>query len=80
MHYTKGTYLINNQFRGKYNKTAPAALIKKVNNKIISFNKELATSEGNDSDIEFFTKDDRCIRMLQTDFQEELVVENGFLF
>ena len=78
--YTKGSYLINNQFRGKFNKTAPAALIKEVNDKIISFNKKLATSKGNDSDIELFTKDGRCIRMLEADFQNQLVVENDFLF
>jgi hypothetical protein len=78
---TGGAYLRNVQLRGKFNKSASADLINEVEEKLLMFNKGLATSRGNDEDIELLTRDKPIVQMFNVDLNENLVVnEEPFPF
>lgn len=66
---TDNKYLVNNQFRGKYNCSTPLELQIEVEEKILAFNKALANAHKSDKDMEILIEHKPKVRMYDVDFQ-----------
>lgn len=74
---TQGSYLKNVQFRGRLNINAPLALVTEVEDKLLRFNKGLASSMGKELDIDILTQDKPVVKMFDIDFND-LIEENVY--
>jgi hypothetical protein len=69
---TENRYLELNQFRGKYNCSAPAELQIEVQEKILAFNKALANAHKSDSDMELLIENKPKVVMYDVNFENNV--------
>ncbi len=69
---TENRYLELNQFRGKYNCSAPAELQIEVQEKILAFNKALANAHKSDSDMELLIEYKPKVVMYNVNFENNV--------